>query len=213
MSVWAYTTAAFVELFLNGASLGKQSVPPLGRPWGWNISWVPGNVTAVGYAPDGETVVATAFVATVGEPVSVRLTLETPASLTADGWDTALVTAAVVDAAGAVVPTAMNELFFDVDAGEEVSHAPLRYAEFQCVAIPAPIPILILMHCAAHNPTLQARLGSLRVSTTATRSLTRPMPAASTRSGWALRASGYGLGETPGRSCSAFPRQASRGRS
>lgn len=122
VSLWAYTTAAFVELWLNGASLGRQAVPPGSRPEGWNVSWVPGNVTAIGYASDNETVLATAWVATTGDPAALRLTLDAPAppaaaSLTADGWDTALVTVAVVDSAGAVIPTAMTQVDFSIDGG------------------------------------------------------------------------------------------------
>ena len=121
IEMWAYTTAAFVELWLNGASLGRQAVPSGGRPWGWNVSWTPGNVTAIGYAADNATAVATASVVTTGAPAALRLTLEAPTAppgaLTADGWDTALVTVAVVDAAGVVVPTAMMEVAFTLDAG------------------------------------------------------------------------------------------------
>mmetsp|Transcript_39407 Transcript_39407/g.115102 ORF Transcript_39407/g.115102 Transcript_39407/m.115102 type:complete len:128 (-) Transcript_39407:169-552(-) len=56
------------------------------------------------------------MVATTGAPAAVRLSVEWPTSgsLQADGSDTALVTATVVDKQGMMVPTASNLLSFEL---------------------------------------------------------------------------------------------------
>jgi beta-galactosidase len=73
--VRAYTNAASVSLALNGKVIGsKQSVPKLG--WAeWNVSYVPGVLTAKGYDAAGK-VIATDLVQTAGKPARLRLSVE-----------------------------------------------------------------------------------------------------------------------------------------
>jgi beta-galactosidase len=113
--VWAYTNAAAVELFQDGASRGRQAVPPGGHA-AWSLVFAAGNVTAVGFDAAGG-VVATAAVATAGAPAALALSLENGPALVADGSSTGIVRVAVVDAAGAVVPTDARSVVFTVGAG------------------------------------------------------------------------------------------------
>ena len=114
VSVWAYTNLDVVELFLNGASLGRQAITPC-RHLEWDVPYAPGNLTALGFRNGTAAPLATAGVATTGAPAAVRLSLEWPSarpSLAADGVDTALVTAELVDEDGALVRTAAAPLAF-----------------------------------------------------------------------------------------------------
>ena len=115
----AFTGAPFVEAFVNGASLGKVAVAPF-RVASWpNVKFAPGNITALAYAADGSTVVATSVVATTGAAAALLVTPVAigAAVLAADGADVALFTVQVVDAAGAMVPDACPPLTFTVSAG------------------------------------------------------------------------------------------------
>jgi len=135
----AFTGAAFVEAFVNGASLGRKAVPPLGIVSWPPVPFFPGNITAVATDAAGLTV-ATSTVATTGPPAGVRVTIEPVGAPTyaADGADVALFTAAVVDAAGAVVPNARNRLTFTVTGpgaciglgnGDPAEHTPNKVGD------------------------------------------------------------------------------------
>jgi beta-galactosidase len=113
----AYTGAAAVEAFINGVSLGRQTV----EVWGVT-SWPArpfqrGNISAVAYDANGN-VVATALVATTGSPDALRVTLVDDGaarpSFAADGADVALFTVEVIDKQGAVVTDACVPLVFSV---------------------------------------------------------------------------------------------------
>ena len=116
VTVWAYTNAAAVELFLNGISQGRQPVPPLGRPQGWPLVFTPGNLTAVGFDAAGASVSLDTIV-TAGPAAALTLVMENGPALVADGADTAIVTVAVVDARGSVIPTASLSVFFAIAPG------------------------------------------------------------------------------------------------
>ncbi len=137
--VLAYTNCTSVELFLNGRSLGTKSLefPAQGTSGGWNsyatpkvnattndlhLSWdvpyEPGVLTAVG-TRDGK-VACHAEVRTAGPPVAIRLSADRD-TIAADPRDVGLVTFAVVDSAGVVVPTAGNLVHVTVTGGRLVA--------------------------------------------------------------------------------------------
>jgi beta-galactosidase len=114
-----------VELFLNGRSLGEESLefPAQGTSGSWNhyalpvvrattndlhLSWDvpydPGVLRAVGTWRDGSAC-ATAEVRTAGPAAAIRLAADRD-TVTATPGDVALVRFAIVDSAGTVVPTA-----------------------------------------------------------------------------------------------------------
>jgi len=108
--VWTYSNLDEVELFLNGRSMGKQEVPPLGHVE-WKVKYEPGAIEARG-SKDGR-VVLTEKRETTGAAVSIRLTADRT-EIDADGEDIAILTVEVLDDKGRPVPTANNRIGFKV---------------------------------------------------------------------------------------------------
>src|SRR5215831_507435 len=102
IDVRAYSNAEEVELFRDGKSLGRQKVAPFSE-LKWKVKYGVGALSARAFR--GDRVVAETSVETTGAPDAIRLTADR-AELRADGEDLAIITAAVVDEAGRVVPTA-----------------------------------------------------------------------------------------------------------
>jgi beta-galactosidase len=118
MDVWVYSNAASVELFLNGASLGARNMTQYGHAEWDKVPTTPGSLHAVGSDAAG-AVVAEAWVNTTGPAAGLRISVKDGAYVGgADGTmvarcnDAALVQVEVVDASGAVVPTASNNISF-----------------------------------------------------------------------------------------------------
>ncbi len=118
IDVWAYSSAAHVELFLNGTSLGAKDMPPNGH-LAWAVPYAPGTLEARGVDAAGK-VVATDKVETTGAPAALRLTTDRTA-LMADGEDLTMVEVDVVDAQGRIVPTADNLVTFEVTGAGHVA--------------------------------------------------------------------------------------------
>ncbi len=150
ISVICYTNCDTVELFLNGKSLGVQGYmfPEIGMEgtYGhmpprdnvpqttgdmhltWNVPYQPGTLKAVG-TKNGQTVL-TVEQSTTGDPAAIRLTAD-KAHIGTDWDDLSHVTVEIVDAQGRVVPTADNEVVFELsgpgrilglDNGDPESH-------------------------------------------------------------------------------------------
>jgi beta-galactosidase len=85
-AVRAYTNAHSVKLTLNGKAVGqKQTVRRLG--WAeWNVSYVPGTLTAQGYDATGK-VIATDIVQTTGKLTRLRLSIESGSGGSSDVLD------------------------------------------------------------------------------------------------------------------------------
>ena len=127
--VMAYTNAEEVELFLNGASLGRKRVgaEPVELPAGkkvapteriqskyrllWQVPYVPGTLKAVAYAGGRE--VATDAVRTAGKAARVVVAPDR-ARIRADGDDLSFLTVRIEDANGTLVPDAENLVRFAV---------------------------------------------------------------------------------------------------
>ena len=129
IDVRAHSNAEEVELFLNGQSLGRQKTAPFSE-LKWKVKYAPGTLSA--RALRAGSVVAETRVETTGAPAAVRLTADR-AALRADGEDAAVVTVAVVDAQGRIVPTANVPVSFSlagpghiigVGNGDPTSHEP-----------------------------------------------------------------------------------------
>src|SRR5216683_6925013 len=116
ISVWCYANCESVELFLNGASIGSQSVKKNGH-LEWKVKYAPGAIEARGSS--GGKVVLTERRETAG--AAARLVVETSkATLRADGQDCAQVNVRVVDSKGLTMPTAGNMLTFTVEGAGKV---------------------------------------------------------------------------------------------
>jgi len=146
--VLCYTNCDSVELFVNGKSFGVQGYwfPRVGywpeQPGGraseprttsdlhltWTVPYQPGTLKAVGRK--GGKVILEVEVTTAGEPAAIELSVDRDA-IAADRRDVAHFMVKILDAQGRVVPTADNEVAFDiqgegkligVDGGNPVSH-------------------------------------------------------------------------------------------
>jgi beta-galactosidase len=132
--VTCFTNCDTVELFLNDRSLGVKGYefPRLGMEgrWGnlpdrakvlrttadlhlsWDVVYEPGALKAVG-TKDGKTF-ATAEIYTTGQPASIGLSSDRE-SIVAYPSDVAHVTVHILDEKGRVVPTADNEVTFEIE--------------------------------------------------------------------------------------------------
>jgi len=132
--VTCYTNCDTVELFLNGRSLGVKGYefPRLGMEgrWGnlpdrakvlrttgdlhlsWDVLYEPGALKAVG--TKAGKIVATAEIFTTGQPAAIGLSSDREFIAT-DRRDVAHVTVRILDDNGRVVPTADNEVTFEID--------------------------------------------------------------------------------------------------
>lgn len=130
INVFAYTNCSQLELFLNGESLGRQTI----EKWGhgeWQVKFSPGKLTVKAYEKEQE--VASDYCETTGRPVALKLRLEN-SNITANGQDIALFTCYCVDDKGRLVPDASPFVSFNcndigriVGTGSDVSdHNPVN---------------------------------------------------------------------------------------
>ena len=108
--VWCHTNLDSVELFLNGKSLGIQRVRRYSH-LEWKVEYSAGVLEAHGFK-DGKVVLTTRR-ETTSAPAAI-LAIADRNQLTADAKDVSAVTIQVVDMAGRVVPTAGQEMQFQL---------------------------------------------------------------------------------------------------
>jgi len=113
INVWAYGNCQSVELFLNGQSRGRQTLNVQSHV-AWNLPYAAGTLQAIGYNY-GVPVITNTMV-TTGVPAAIAL-IPDRSTILADGRDVSVVTVAVLDAQGNIVPTASNTVTFAVSGG------------------------------------------------------------------------------------------------
>ena len=106
--VLAFSNAERIELFLNGRSLGAQTMPGDAH-LEWEVPYQPGQLVAKGYR--NNKVVATDMVETAGAPARIQLSPDRT-TLHADGEDAVVVPVSILDAKGRVVPNTTNRVYF-----------------------------------------------------------------------------------------------------
>lgn len=111
IDVWCYSNCKQVELFLNGHSLGRKTMPRYSH-LKWEVKYEPGILSGRGYN-DESKIVAETKVESTGEPAAIALEPDRTI-LKADGADISLVTVKIVDAQGRTVPVANNLMTFEV---------------------------------------------------------------------------------------------------
>ncbi|HUE36510.1 MAG TPA: glycoside hydrolase family 2 TIM barrel-domain containing protein, partial [Candidatus Acidoferrum sp.] len=122
-----------VELFLNGQSLGKQTVQP---NWflDWQVPYQPGTLAAKGYDENGQAVSET-DIETTGDPAAVELEPDRTL-VNADGESLSIINVSIRDLPGHVVPTATNLVYFAIQGpgkiigvgnGDPSCHEPDQY--------------------------------------------------------------------------------------
>ena len=133
--VVAFSNCKSVELFLNGVSLGRQTMQT-NSDLAWMVKYEPGTLNAKGYDANGK-VVAEAKVDTTGDATQIQLTPDRK-TINADGEDVAVFTVAALDAQGRVVPLAMNKINFHLEGagkligvgnGDPSCHEPDTFIE------------------------------------------------------------------------------------
>lgn len=106
INVWAYSNCDEVELFVNGKSLGRKSMPVNGYIE-WKTIYRPGSLLAKGYKAGKKVMVEK--IETTGE--AARISIEPyNTTLKADGQDIAIVDLTLKDEKNREVPDAMNEM-------------------------------------------------------------------------------------------------------
>ncbi|MDR3727743.1 MAG: glycoside hydrolase family 2 TIM barrel-domain containing protein [Terracidiphilus sp.] len=129
-SVEVYSNCEEVELFLNGDSLGRQSLHTDASPLTWNVPYAPGSLKAVAYRQGKQ--VAADELHTAGKPARIELVADR-ATLSPDADQVVILTATAVDEAGILVPDASAEVDFTVtgpaqivatDNGNNAEHSP-----------------------------------------------------------------------------------------
>jgi beta-galactosidase len=129
IEVRALSNCDEVELFLNGKSLGRQTMKRVSELT-WQVAYQPGTLSAKGYRAG--QVVAQTTVETTGAPAAVGL-LADRMTIDADGEDVAVVTVSMVDERGRRVPTSGNSVAFKLEGpgriigvgnGDPSSHEP-----------------------------------------------------------------------------------------
>ena len=133
IEVWVNSNADDVELFLNGKSLGKKTMPRNSH-LKWEVIYEPGTLEAIGYKK-GKKI--STKVETTSTPYKVIATTEKNI-LTADGKDATVVNISIVDEKGREVPVADNmvKFFLKGDAkiigvgnGDPSSHEPDQFLD------------------------------------------------------------------------------------
>jgi len=113
----ALSNCKSVELFLNGASLGKQAMKPNSK-LSWQVNYAPGTLSAKGFDDAGK-VIAETKVETTGEPAAVQLT-PNRTTINADGEDVSVITVSVTDDKGRIVPVAGNKINFAIEGAGKI---------------------------------------------------------------------------------------------
>jgi len=109
IEVWVNSNADNVELFLNGRSFGKKTMPR-NRHLTWMVPYKKGKLEAVAYKK-GRKLVKT--IETTGDAVRMKLSASRK-ELRGDGADAVVVNITALDAAGREVPDANNKLRFEL---------------------------------------------------------------------------------------------------
>jgi beta-galactosidase len=115
--VQAFSNCKQVELFLNGASLGKQAMKPNSK-LSWQVKYAPGTLSAKGFDDAGNAIAETK-VETTGDATQLQLTPDRK-SINADGEDVAVFTVSAVDAQGRAVPVARNKINFAIEGAGKI---------------------------------------------------------------------------------------------
>ena len=105
------------ELFLNGASLGKQAMKPNSKLT-WKVKYAPGTLSAKGLDA-ADNVIAETKVETTGDATQLQLTPDRN-TINADGEDVSVFPVAALDAQSRVAPLAQNKINFAIEGAGKI---------------------------------------------------------------------------------------------
>ena len=122
-TIQVFTNAPMADLLVNNKSLGARKIDLRGWAQWDNVSFSPGNLTAVAF-DEALKQVATHTILTCGPPVAVVASVDVPSeksgtgtALLLDGEDAGMVRASIVDSAGHVVQSSTHNVTFQVVSG------------------------------------------------------------------------------------------------
>lgn len=124
-----YTNCDEIEVFLNGKSIGKQSIDKYCHG-NYNIKYCPGTLKAVGYK-NGRIVCEDERI-TSGAAEKLRLKLEN--SFEINGVDLAVLTCECTDKNGLTVPDAAEYVYFSTDENAEIIGTGSDERDHKCVS-------------------------------------------------------------------------------
>jgi len=113
----ALSNCKAVELFLNGDSLGRQTMKPNSNLT-WQVKYAPGTLAAKGFDAQGN-VIAETKVETTGEATQLQL-IPDRKLINANGEDVAVFSVAALDAQGRLVPVAGNKVNFSIEGAGRI---------------------------------------------------------------------------------------------
>ncbi len=113
----ALSNCKSVELFLNGQSIGKQTMAKDSKLT-WNVTYAPGTLSAKGYDADGN-VIAETKEETTGDPAAIQL-VPNRTTINADGEDVSVFAVSTTDAQGREVPVVANKINFSVTGAGKI---------------------------------------------------------------------------------------------
>lgn len=112
VTVYCYSNLDEAEIFVNGKSYGKKQMEK-NRYLSWdNVLYKPGELKAIGYK-NGEKIMEKS-VKTTDEPYKIELT---PYRNEIASGNTVIVNVSIRDKNGSIVPTADNEIHFEIEGG------------------------------------------------------------------------------------------------
>ena len=115
LDVDVYSSCEYVELFLNGKSLGRKETNRSNQFTAtWRVPYQPGTLKAVGFVNPPRVAAANAELRTANEPARIKLTADR-VKVKADGQDLSYVTVELVDARGVRHPKVENLVKFAVE--------------------------------------------------------------------------------------------------
>jgi beta-galactosidase len=172
IEVWVNSNADEVELFLNGKSLGKKTMPRNSH-LNWDVNYEPGTLEAIGYKK-GKKI--TSKVETTGTAFNVIVSPD-KTILTADGKDATVVNISITDDKGREIPTADNMVKFylsgdaqiiGVGNGNPSSHESDKCPDgaWQRSAFNGKCQVIILAGKTAGSIKLEAKANGLQPAST-----------------------------------------------
>lgn len=116
IDVWVNTNADDVELFLNGKSLGKKTMPRNSHLKWENVIYEPGTLEAIAYKKGKKL---TTKIETTGQASKIVLSPDRT-TISADGKDANIINVSFIDATGKEVPDANNMVFFTISGDAKI---------------------------------------------------------------------------------------------
>lgn len=157
LPVFAYTNCEEAELFLNGESLGRQTLKKYDHGE-WNVKYTPGTLTVIGY--NGGVEVVRDEKVTSGAPTALKLTLENPEDAKANGKNALVFYCTCLDAEGREVPNAAPFVRFHTNGFGKVSATGSDISDHNPVTLP---DRKMRAGCATVLVTVGAKPGELRL--------------------------------------------------